>query len=262
MECDYDSDKFRDPISKKLMSSWEWQKEYGDGRLAAYLFHSNLNGTPIADAVMAEIMELGKSHKQETRDKFKPRIVKKEKADTPVGILLEPKQQEWFAKVDAKITENMKRSDCHRNLTPRKIPMTGMLHEVLSRRYQNRDAKKPWVFWRVYEDRSTGKKTAGPFQYRKEVLISLCAKANVRYFTYHAIRHAGASLMDRNNAPIGAIQKILGHENRRTTEIYLHSIDNAEAEAIAIYEEARQKSHTSHTQNASSGNEKGVNQDG
>ena len=148
------------------------------------------------------------------------------------------------------------------NLTPRKIPMTGMLHEVLSRRYQNRDAKKPWVFWRVYEDRSTGKKTAGPFQYRKEVLISLCAKAKVRYFTYHAIRHAGASLMDRNNAPIGAIQKILGHENRRTTEIYLHSIDNAEAEAIAIYEEARQKSHTSHTQNASSGNEKGANQDG
>jgi hypothetical protein len=70
--------------------------------------------------------------------------------------------------------------------------------------------------------------------------------------------------MGRNNVPIGAIQKILRHEKRRTTEIYLHSIDcsNAEAEAIAIYEEARQKSKTSHTQNASSGNEKGVNQDG
>jgi site-specific recombinase XerC len=68
--------------------------------------------------------------------------------------------------------------------------------------------------------------------------------------------------MDRNNAPIAAIQKILGHENRRTTEIYLHSIDDAEAEAIAIYEAARQKSHTSHTQNASSGKEQGVNQDG
>ena len=130
------------------------------------------------------------------------------------------------------------------NLTPRKIPMTGMLHEVLSRRYQNRDAKKPWVFWRVYVDRSTGKKTAGPFQYRKEVLISLCAKAKVRYFTYHAIRHAGASLMDRNNAPIGAIQKILGHENRRTTEIYLHSISITLKPRPSPFMKKRDKSHT------------------
>ena len=142
MECDYDSDKFRDPISKKLMSSWEWQKKYGDGRLAAYLFHSNLNGTPIADAVMAEIMELGKSHKQEKREKFKPRIVKKEKADTPEGILSEPKQQEWFAKVDAKITENMKRSDCHRN-------PTGLLLILLMHRSWRgkKDKHKTWYRW-------------------------------------------------------------------------------------------------------------------
>ena len=142
MECDYDSDKFRDPISKKWMSSWEWQKEYGDGRLAAYLFHSNLNGTPIADAVMAEIMKLKKSHKQEKREKFKPRIVKKEKADTPEGILSEPKQQEWFAKVDAKITENMKRSDCHRN-------STGLLLILLMHRSWRgkKDKHNTWYRW-------------------------------------------------------------------------------------------------------------------
>ena len=112
------------------------------------------------------------------------------------------------------------------------------------------------------ENYKTGKKWVGPFNYIREILMSLCDKAKVRYFTYHAIRHAGASLMDRNNAPIGAIQKILGHENRRTTEIYLHSIDEAEAKAIAIYETARQKSHTSHTQKASSGKEQGVNRNG
>jgi integrase len=148
------------------------------------------------------------------------------------------------------------------NLTPRKVPMTGKLREVLSRRFQNRDAKKPWVFWRVYKNPKTGKRWVGPFNYRREILMSLCDKAQVRYFSYHAIRHAGASLMDRNNAPIGAIQKILGHENRRTTEIYLHSIDDAEAEAIAIYEAARQKSHTTLTQKAGSEGEKGVNQNG
>ena len=124
------------------MSSWEWQKKYGDGRLAAYLFHSNLNGTPIADAVMAEIMKLKKSHKQEKREKFKPRIVKKEKADTPEGILSEPKQQEWFAKVDAKITENMKRSDCHRN------PTALLLILLMHRSWRGKkDKHNTWYRW-------------------------------------------------------------------------------------------------------------------
>jgi hypothetical protein len=54
--------------------------------------------------------------------------------------------------------------------------------------------------------------------------------------------------MDGNNVPIGAIQRILGHENRRTTEIYLHSIDDLERHAMAVFEQAREKSHTdSHT---------------
>ena len=50
--------------------------------------------------------------------------------------------------------------------------------------------------------------------------------------------------MDGNNVPLGSIQKILGHENRKTTEIYLHSIGDAERQAMAIYEQARKKSQT------------------
>jgi integrase len=42
--------------------------------------------------------------------------------------------------------------------------------------------------------------------------------------------------MDGNNVPIGAIQRILGHENGRTTEIYLHSVGQMERNAIAVYE--------------------------
>jgi hypothetical protein len=54
--------------------------------------------------------------------------------------------------------------------------------------------------------------------------------------------------MDGNNVPLGAIQRILGHENRKTTEIYLHSIGDLERQAIAVFEQAREKSHTeSHT---------------
>jgi len=50
--------------------------------------------------------------------------------------------------------------------------------------------------------------------------------------------------MDKNNVPIGSIQRILGHENRKTTEIYLHSVGNSEREAMDVFEQARKKSHT------------------
>jgi len=51
--------------------------------------------------------------------------------------------------------------------------------------------------------------------------------------------------MDGNNVPIGAMQRILDHENRQTMEIDLHSIGDLERDAIAAYECAGEKSHTS-----------------
>jgi len=73
---------------------------------------------------------------------------------------------------------------------------------------------------------------------------SLCKQAGVTYFRFHALRHLGATLMENNNVPIGSIQRILGHENRSTTEIYLYSLGDSEKAAINIYESAREKSHT------------------
>ena len=43
--------------------------------------------------------------------------------------------------------------------------------------------------------------------------------------------------MDSVNVPLGSIQRILGHEHRSTTEIYLHSLGELEREAMAIYEQ-------------------------
>ena len=59
--------------------------------------------------------------------------------------------------------------------------------------------------------------------------LGLCQKAGVRYFRFHPIRHAGATLMENINIPIVHIQEILGHENRKTTEAY----------TIEKYEDAR-----------------------
>ena len=55
--------------------------------------------------------------------------------------------------------------------------------------------------------------------------------------------------MDNSNVPMGAIQSILGHRNRTTTEIYLHSVGEYEREAIETLEAVREKSLTQiHTQ--------------
>ncbi len=134
------------------------------------------------------------------------------------------------------------------HLTPRKVPLTRKLFEVLSRRYSERDPSKPWVFWHTYWSSKTGKKCEGPYGRRKKLMKGLCKKAGVRYFQFHALRHSGASVMENSNVPIGSIQRILGHENRKTTEIYVHSLGQAEREAMAVYERASRFSHTdSHT---------------
>jgi integrase len=136
------------------------------------------------------------------------------------------------------------------HLTPRKVPLTDRLLGILSRRYEERDHTKPWVFWHWYRPKANGVREAGPYEDRRESLKSLAIKAGVRHFGFHALRHAGASLMDSVNVPLGSIQRILGHEHRSTTEIYLHSLGELEREAMAIYEQVSggsvPVSHNSH----------------
>ena len=59
----------------------------------------------------------------------------------------------------------------------------------------------------------------------------------LKYFRYHALRHLGASILDRASVNIGSIQRLLGHEHRTTTEIYLHSVNESEREAIKVFDE-------------------------
>jgi integrase len=130
------------------------------------------------------------------------------------------------------------------HLTPREVPMTARLLEILSRRHANRDRSKSWVFWHRYWSRRIGAMTDGPYGDRKKLMRRLCKKAGVKYFRFHPLRHSGASVMDNNGVPVGAIQRILGHENRKTTEIYLHGIGQTEREAMAVFERASRKNLT------------------
>ena len=135
------------------------------------------------------------------------------------------------------------------HLTPRKVPMPDKLFEVLSHRQEKRNKRISWVFWHRYWDRKNNGWTIGPYKERKRIMKSLCKKAGVKYFRYHALRHFGASLMEQANVPIGSIQRLLGHENRSTTEIYLHSIGESERDAMDVLNDGfKDFSHTdSHT---------------
>jgi len=141
------------------------------------------------------------------------------------------------------------------DLTPRTVPMTERVYNLLLRRYGSRNQRLPWVFWHTYK---TGERCQGPYGRRKRLMKGLCKKAEVRYFNFHALRHSGASVMDSTGVPIGTIQRILGHQNRRTTEIYLQSIGDSERQAMAIFERASENSHTnSHTASGKVGRQSG-----
>jgi integrase len=122
--------------------------------------------------------------------------------------------------------------------------MTEKLYDVLLQRYKTRDKDKPWIFWHRYWSKKEKRFVIGPYKERKLIMKTLCKKAGVKYFRYHALRHLGASILDRAGVNLGSIQRLLGHENRTTTEIYLHSINESEREAIKVFDELEKKSHS------------------
>ena len=118
------------------------------------------------------------------------------------------------------------------NREPRDVPMVTKLYEILLYRFKNRDPEMPFVFWHSYWSRKISQKVSGPYCDRKKIMKTLCKKAGVKYFRFHPFRHLTASILDDLGIPIGVIQRILGHENRSTTEGYLHSVGEAERRAM------------------------------
>ncbi|WP_394699644.1 tyrosine-type recombinase/integrase [uncultured Pseudodesulfovibrio sp.] len=57
----------------------------------------------------------------------------------------------------------------------------------------------------------------------------LCERAEVKHFSFHAIRHLAASILYHEGTPANVVQTILRHKNATTTERYLHSLGTKEA---------------------------------
>lgn len=106
----------------------------------------------------------------------------------------------------------------------RLIPMNGDLQSMLMSLWKRRKQEK-WVF---YNERSGSR-----YLRRPKLMKSICKAAGVETYGFHPVRHFVATyLHDVKKIPTGVLSGILGHENKRTTEIYLHSVDEAQRSAL------------------------------
>ncbi len=114
------------------------------------------------------------------------------------------------------------------NMEARKIAMSTTLHEVLSRLWAARFRDERYVF----NDPNTGTAYTRTSNRIKYLMRDLCLRAGVTHFGAHSLRHFLATGF---HDPYKA-QKVLGHQNLKTTEIYLHDL-GVDREAAAVFED-------------------------
>lgn len=118
------------------------------------------------------------------------------------------------------------------NREARTLAMSSTLYATLLRRSQERTGAETHVF----TDNTTGRPYTRTCNRIKWLMRDLCHKAEVPQFGAHCLRHY---LATHFNDPHRA-QKILGHMNLRTTEIYLHDL-GVDREAADVFESITHK---------------------
>lgn len=100
------------------------------------------------------------------------------------------------------------------------LPMSDKLGSVLKSLWRGRDTSSPYVF------NVGGRQLTRDSDFIRHLMERLCKRAGVKRFTFHAIRHHVASvLQDSGKATMKELQLFLRHKRQTTTEHYLHSID-------------------------------------
>jgi len=129
------------------------------------------------------------------------------------------------------------------------MPMNDILFDDLQRTWKARDKEQSFV---VINPR-TGRKFSRNTNSIQKLMARLCARAQVKYFTFHAIRHYIASIAsDTMKATPRQIQKFLGHKRLTTTEKYLHDLEAGVPEIGDFLQSRTTRSH----QKAKTGSEK------
>lgn len=102
-------------------------------------------------------------------------------------------------------------------------PLNDELYAELRRLYEKRSGNE-WVF--------PNPETGVPYKNRRKQIRNVCKAAGVPYYGWHSIRHHVASLLaDTHKVSLPTIQKMLGHANLTTTQIYVQSLTDGVREA-------------------------------
>jgi integrase len=105
------------------------------------------------------------------------------------------------------------------------LPMTGELEEALRHWWDARTFKESvYVFICEQDGGFCAEQYGKPFKERMHFMKTLCARAEVKAFGFHAIRHLTASILYKMGQPVSVIQAILRHKSPNTTAIYLKSL--------------------------------------
>ncbi|MDH4317461.1 MAG: site-specific integrase [Desulfobulbaceae bacterium] len=115
------------------------------------------------------------------------------------------------------------------NYEPIIAHMNNDLYVTLSKLYEER-CQDRWVFY--------NEKTSSKYNNRRKMLYGINKRAGIAPpIHYHELRHFVASILaNTENVSKKTISEILGHKSLSTTEIYLHSIEGAQKEAIESLE--------------------------
>ena len=111
------------------------------------------------------------------------------------------------------------------------LPLNDYLAGRLLWLFKNRKFKEsPFVF---VVDHPGHADHGRPYKYRDRFMLTLCKRADVKPFGFHALRRFSASLLaDKFKQSMPTIQKILRHSKITTTERYVQSIEDGQKMAM------------------------------
>lgn len=104
------------------------------------------------------------------------------------------------------------------------IPLAADLRAALLHWFEIRPYKTQWVFTCLDDTPSQHHNPGEAFRARAHFMKTICKRAKVKPFGFHAIRHLHASILFNEGSELSVVQRQLRHTNPNTTARYLRSL--------------------------------------